>query len=267
MSDEADYIDMNRDLWNARADEHLHSEFYDLAGFLAGRNSLNEPELRLLGDVNEKSILHLQCHFGQDTLSLARMGAEVTGVDFSENAIINAVDIASKMKLQADFICCDIYKLMNCLMKKYDIVFTSYGTVGWLPDIDRWATTVANYVKPGGKFVMADFHPYIWMYDTRLENIPHRYFNSGPIVETETGSYATSRKGEERKYAGWNHALSEIIGSLLRKGLTLNSFAELDYSPYNVFEGMVESEKGKFRIEKFGNRIPLMYTLLMERSA
>jgi 2-polyprenyl-3-methyl-5-hydroxy-6-metoxy-1,4-benzoquinol methylase len=262
----SDLIDLNRTFWNAAADAHLESEFYDVKSFRAGKSSLRGPEIEYLGDVRGKQVLHLQCHFGLDTLSLARMGAEVIGVDFSENAIIAAVDLASECKINADFICCDIYKLMNCLIRNFDIVFTTYGTVGWLPDLDMWARTVSYYVKPGGQFIMADFHPLIWMYEEDMERPAHRYFNSGPIIDNQNGTYATDHKGPEMQTAGWNHALSEIISSLLRNGLSLRVFKEYDYSPYNCFKNMSEAEPGKFRFTRYGDKLPIMYCLVMEKT-
>lgn len=134
-----EYLDINRKSWNERVDTHLSSEFYDMPGFLAGKNSLNEIELELLGDVSGKSILHLQCHFGQDTLSLARIGAKTTGVDLSDKAIEAAKKINNEMNLDSEFIASDVYNLPKVHNKKYDIIFASYGTIGWLPDLDKWA--------------------------------------------------------------------------------------------------------------------------------
>jgi len=134
MNTENNYIEVNRNSWNNRTESHLKSEFYDLEGFLNGKNSLNEIELNLLGDIKGKTILHLQCHFGQDTISLSRLGAEVTGIDLSDKAIESAKQIAKNTTSNVKFICCDIYDLPNHLKEKFDVVFTSYGTIGWLPD-------------------------------------------------------------------------------------------------------------------------------------
>jgi len=149
------YLDKNRALWNARVAAHVNSDFYDMAGFRAGKSSLKPPELRLLGDLSGKSVLHLQCHFGQDTLSLARMGAEVTGLDFSDEAIRTARALAEELQLPASFVCGDLYDAPALLQRQYDVVFTSYGVIGWLPDLNRWAEVVASCLKPGGRFVFA----------------------------------------------------------------------------------------------------------------
>src|SRR5690606_3899602 len=168
-SDSMTYLDKNRALWNARVAAHVNSDFYDMAGFRAGKSSLKPPELRLLGDLSGKSVLHLQCHFGQDTLSLARMGAEVTGLDFSDEAIRTARALAEELQLPASFVCGDLYDAPALLQRQYDVVFTSYGVIGWLPDLNRWAEVVASCLKPGGRFVFAEFHPVVWMLDDELE--------------------------------------------------------------------------------------------------
>ena len=150
MSDTSNYLEINRQSWNSRTDTHLKSDFYDLSGFMEGKSSLNAIELDLLGDVKGKSILHLQCHFGQDTISLARMGAHAVGMDLSDRAIGHAKRLAGETAAGATFICCDVYDLPNHLDRPFDIVFSSYGTIGWLPDLDRWANVVSRFLKPGG---------------------------------------------------------------------------------------------------------------------
>lgn len=187
MNSTSNYISANKTAWNTKTEHHINSEFYDMPGFLNGNNSLKEIELNILGNVKGKSILHLQCHFGQDSLSLARMGAKVTGIDFSDKAIEKARELNSQLNLDAQFICCDIYDLPNQLNKQFDIVFTSYGTIGCkLPDLDRWAEVVSQFLKPNGQFVMADFHPVVWMMDNEFQKIQYNYFNVEEIVEHET---------------------------------------------------------------------------------
>lgn len=260
-----DYISINRESWNERTRVHVDSEFYDVEGFKKGNNPLKEIELPLLGDVRGKKILHLQCHFGQDTLALARMGAEVTGVDISDLAISKAIALAIDIGEKASFICCGLYDLPNHLAGHFDIVFTSYGTIGWLPDLNKWAEIVALYLKPGGQFVFAEFHPVVWMFDNDFDTIGYRYFNSGPIIETESGTYADTSANIEQQYITWNHGIGEVFSALIQSGLRITSFQEYDYSPYNCFKGTVESEPGRFRIEKLGNLIPMVYSLSAEK--
>ncbi len=181
--DSEEYIELNRQSWNARVNHHLNSEFYGVDSFLKGRNSLNEIERILLGDVKGKTLLHLQCHFGQDTLSLSRMGAKTTGVDLSDRAIETAQKLNEQLQLDAQFICCNIYDLPKHLNKQFDIVFTSYGTIGWLPDLNKWAKLIANSLKPDGQFIFAEFHPVVWMYDNDFTKVEYSYFNEKKLLK------------------------------------------------------------------------------------
>lgn len=261
MNKEKDYLEINRLSWNNRTEAHLKSEFYDLEGFLKGKSSLNQVELNLLGELKGKTILHLQCHFGQDTISLSRLGADVTGVDLSDIAIESAKQIAKDTSSNAKFICCDIYDLPNHLDEQFDIVFTSYGVIGWLPDLDKWAKIISRFLKPGGRFVFVEFHPFVWMFDDDFDKIAYRYFNSGAIIETENGTYADKEAEITQSYVVWNHGISEVLNRLIGNGLEVNSFDEFDYSPYNCFNKTIESEPGKFRIEHLGDKIPMIYSI------
>ena len=149
---EENYKVLNKKAWNNKVLTHMDSDFYDMKGFLNGKSSLNSIELELLGDITEKSILHLQCHFGQDSISLSKTGAKVTGADISDIAIEEARKIADKMNTVTSFVCSDIYDLPENLSGEFDIVFTSYGTIGWLPDLDKWAKVVSHFLKPNGRF-------------------------------------------------------------------------------------------------------------------
>jgi SAM-dependent methyltransferase len=189
------------------------------------------------------------------------MGAQCTGIDLSDKAIQTAKELAGKTKMNATFIQSDVYDLPNHLEEKFDIVFTSYGTIGWLPDLDRWAEVVAHFLKPGGRFVFAEFHPVVWMFDDDFERINYRYFNSGPIVETEEGTYADRSADIQQEYVCWNHSISEVVNSLLRNGLVINSLDEFDYSPYDCFRHTVEIAPQKFRIKHLGDKIPMVYAI------
>lgn len=267
MNTEQNYIEINRNSWNNRTDSHLKSDFYDLEGFLNGKNSLNDIELKLLGNLQGKNVLHLQCHFGQDTISLSRLGAEAIGVDLSDKAIESAQQLAIETKSSAEFICCDIYDLPNHLDKQFDIVFTSYGTIGWLPDLDKWANIVSRFLKPGGQFVFVEFHPVVWMFDDNFETIGYRYFNSGAIIETESGTYADRDADITQSYVMWNHGLSEVINSLIKNGLEIQSLDEFDYSPYNCFNNTVEFEPQKYRIKHLEDKIPMVYSLVAAKKS
>ncbi|MDR6513765.1 class I SAM-dependent methyltransferase [Chryseobacterium camelliae] len=261
MNAEDNYLEINRESWNTRTEAHINSDFYNLDDFLKGKSSLKDIELNLLGDLTGKLILHLQCHFGQDSISLSRMGADVVGVDLSDVAIDRARQLAKQSNVSTTFICSDVYDLPYHLDRQFDIVFTSYGTIGWLPDLDRWAKIISKFLKPSGKFVFVEFHPVVWMFDSGFEKIEYSYFNSGAIIETEKGTYADKEEKFEVKSIGWNHGLAEVISSLMQNGLEINSIEEFNYSPYNNFNNSVESEPGKFRIDHLGDKIPMLYAL------
>lgn len=265
MSLNQSYFETNRKSWNNRVDAHIKSEFYDQQGFLNGKTSLNPIELNLLGDIRGKSVLHLQCHFGQDSISLSRMGAKVTGVDLSDKAIEKAREIAEQTNSDTQFICCNVYDLDKHLDDSFDIVFSSYGTIGWLPDLDKWAAIVSRFLKPGGKFIYVEFHPVVWMFDDNFQTVKYSYFNKGVILESESGSYADKKDETIHDFAMWNHGLSEVFGSLLRKGLTITQFDEFDYSPYDCFNGTEEIATNRFRIKTMKSNLPMVFSLVAEK--
>ena len=261
MKNEIDYLKINKHSWNNKTDVHYDSEFYDNDNFIKGKSSLNEIELALLPDLKGKSILHLQCHFGQDTISFSRLGAKATGVDLSDAAIEKAIGLNKLTKTDAEFICCDIYDLPNHLDGQFDMVFTSYGTIGWLPDLNKWANIVAHFLKPNGQFLIAEFHPFVWMFDDDFKFIKYNYFNDGPIMENETGTYTDKDADITQDYVMWNHPMSDVVSSLLANGLEINGLHEYDYSPYNCFNETVEFEPKKFRIKHMDNKIPMVYAI------
>ncbi|MFT5779864.1 MAG: SAM-dependent methyltransferase [Crocinitomicaceae bacterium] len=262
MKKELDYISINKDSWNRRTELHVDSEFYATQAFIDGKSSLNSIELELLGNLKGKSVLHLQCHFGQDSISLARLGATVTAVDLSDVAIDKGRELAEKTNQEVTFVCSDIYELPNHLEEKFDLVFTSYGTIGWLPDMNKWAGVVAHFLKPGGTFVFVEFHPVVWMFDDDFTKIGYNYFNDGPIAETSEGTYAEKDAKESFEHVSWNHSMSEVFNSLISSDLTIGKLKEYNYSPYDCFNQTLEYEPGKFRIKHLDDKIPMVYSLL-----
>jgi len=260
------YISTNKALWNKKTAIHINSTFYDNESFLKGKTSLKAIELALLGDVKGKKILHLQCHFGQDTLSLARMGAQVTGVDLSDAAILEAKKLAAKLNLsnRSRFICCDVNELDQHLEEQFDIVFTSYGTIGWLPKIDKWGYLIAHFLKPNGQFIFAEFHPIVWMLDDGFTHLAYPYFNKKTFHEEYTSSYTDGGSHELMMGYSWNHPLSEVFGVLLNNQLKIESFQEYDYSPYACFPNIVESEKG-YQIKGFEGKLPMVYSIIAKK--
>jgi SAM-dependent methyltransferase len=256
------YFDANKELWNKRTLINAGSEFYGLEDFKKGKTSLNFVELEALGDVKGKSFLHLQCHFGMDTLSWARLGAKVTGVDFSDEAVKLAKKLNEELNLDAEFICSNIYDLKDNLEGKFDIVFASYGVIGWLPDLNKWAGIINHFLKPGGIFYLAEFHPVIWMFDSELKNLKYSYFNSDdPIKEKIRGTYSDRNAEIELTEYGWNHSLDEVFNSLKNNGLKIESFNEYPFSFYDCFPDMVKGEDNLWRIKGFENILPMMYSV------
>jgi SAM-dependent methyltransferase len=273
MEDYDQYFGANKELWNKRTAIHKDSSFYDLAGFKAGAISLTAIELNEAGDVKGKSLLHLQCHFGLDTMSWSRLGAKCTGVDLSDEAINLAKEINDELKLDAKFICCNIYDLypqtkntskaspLEGLGEAFDIVFTSYGTIGWLPDLDKWAAIISHFLKSGGMFYMADFHPVVWMFDDDFTHIKYYYENKEMIVMENQATYTDGGGNLTGKEYSWNHSLSEVLNALINAGLEIKLFNEHMYSPYSNFSGSVEAEKGKWYIKGMEGKIPVVYSI------
>tara|TARA_B110000240_G_C13238111_1_gene341967 strand:- start:46 stop:636 length:591 start_codon:yes stop_codon:yes gene_type:complete len=193
---------------------------------------------------------------------MSKLGAEVTGVDLSDLAIEKAQNLAKEMNIETKFICCDLYSLPEVLDEKFDVVFTSYGTVGWLPDSNKWASVISHFLKPEGKFVFVEFHPVVWMFDDALEKVTYRYFNSEPIFEADLGTYTDTEKEISETCITWNHSLGEIFNSLKNNGLKVEEFNEYDYSPYNCFQNLVEFEPKKFRFKEHGDKVPMVYSLV-----
>lgn len=230
--------------------------------FIQGATSLNKPELDLLGDVDNKSIMHLQCHFGQDSLSLSRMGAKVTGLDFSPKAINYAIELNRKLQLDAHFIESNVLDLKHKVEKKYDLVYTSYGTIGWLEDLELWADSVLHCLAPGGTFIIVDFHPAMWMLDDDMKELFYSYFKGEPIIE-ESGSYTENTTKIKSKCVSWNHSFEELFSPLLSRGLKLQEFKEFNSSPYNCLPNMIKVEDG-YQLKKYPGIVPMIYGIKMK---
>ena len=239
---------------------------YDVPGFKAGKEQLQPIELRELGDVRGKSLLHLQCHFGLDTLSWARHGAHVTGIDFSDQAIAQAWSLAEELHIPGRFICCNLYDAPGRLDEQFDIVFTSYGVLFWLPDLRRWAEIVAHFLKPGGVFYIVELHPFanIFEIDDVTDLQPAYPYFSGPEPQRfEThGSYADPTADVHLEEYGWDHPLSEVINALLSAGLHLEWVHEHPVSTYQRFPFMVRSDNGEWRLPgKLDGMLPLLFSI------
>ncbi len=254
MSD-AEYFEMNRVGWDLRAGVHFDSKFYDVEGFLAGDTSLREIELAELTNVCGKRLLHLQCHFGLDTLSWARRGARCTGVDISPVAIQKARELTERAKLDAEFVCANVYNFKPREDHSFDIVYTSYGAICWLPDLSKWAEIVAANLVTGGTFYMVEFHP---IYDLLTG---YSYFTrAAPDVEEE-GTYTENGADAVATLATWIHPISSVASALVAVGIQVERFSEFPFSPYNCFDGMVEREPGRYYVDHKGHDVPIVYSI------
>ncbi len=251
-----DYLEINKKAWNERTSVHVASTFYDVDGFLGGNTSLREIELSGLAEVEGRRLLHLQCHFGLDTLSWARKGAVVTGVDLSSEAIDQANKIKFQAGLNAEFVCADVYHYGQQSTETFDIVYTSYGAICWLPDLTRWAETVAGKLKQGGCFYMVEFHP---LCDV-LSGYPY-FYSSEPDVSDE-GTYTENCQGKTNTMVSWVHSLSEVITALIGAGIEINAMSEFPFSPYNCFDDLEERAKGRFYRANTAHDVPLVYSIM-----
>ncbi len=261
------YRKTNLALWNERTEIHAKSEYYDVEGFKAGRNSLHSIELEELGDVRGKSLLHLQCHFGMDTLSWTRLGATVTGADFSDKAIALAKSLSEELHIPARFVQTDIYELPNVLEDEFDIVFTSYGVLCWLPDMPRWGELVAHFLKPGGTFYIVEFHPTMYMFDDAEEitelRVAYSYFHKDePDMWEVQGTYADREAPttQNREY-GWTHSLGDIVNALIDAGLRIEFLHEFPYCADKMLPMMEQDAEGWWRLPKYDDYLPLMFSL------
>jgi len=272
MSDQPttnDFRLINRPLWESWAAINHASANYDVAGFRAGGVRLRQYEIDEVGDVAGKDLLHLQCHFGIDTLSWARLGARVTGVDFSERAIADARALAAEIGQPAMFVCCDVLDLPAHLQGDFDVVYTSRGVLGWLPDLERWAQVIARFLRPGGTFYITEMHPFVWPFDDREGTtelrVHYPYFpRAEPVVIPVKGSYAdreTHVKQTEEHV--WPHSIGEIVTVLASAGLRIELLHEWPFLAWEL-PFLVEHPDGNdtWQLpEHQDGEIPLMFSL------
>ena len=251
MEENTNYFRVNKETWNKKVSIHAQSEMYKMDNFRKGETSLMPYELKALGDVNGKSLLHLQCHFGQDTLSWSRMGANCVGVDLSDKGIELAQQLNEELELNAEFVCCNVLDTSKHISKTFDIVFTSYGTIGWLPDLETWAQMISERLKYGGTFYMIEFHPILWMFDyvDGESKMKYHYNRKEVIYEEYQGTYADQSSKMVSKEYGWNHGLSEVVNALIAAGLHIEYLNEYDESPYDIFPDLIKQDNGMYRMK------------------
>jgi ubiquinone/menaquinone biosynthesis C-methylase UbiE len=266
----SDAMRSNREVWDAWTKIHVGSEFYDVASFRDGSNPIRirADEQAEVGSVEGKTLLHLQCHFGLDTLSWARLGATVTGVDFSGEAISAARTLATGVGLPATFVESNVYDLPDVLDEQFDIVYTSGGVLGWLPDIEAWGRVAARFVRPGGFLYLYEVHPVAEVFaDEDVQpgelRLAYPYWSHAEPIRIETpGSYADrdAPTGGLVEF-GWDHSMGEIVTSLASAGLRIEFLHEFDYVMWpKAF--LVEGADGRWRLpEGSKGQLPLFFSL------
>ena len=274
MTDPSDPIRDNQVLWDTWTGIHERSAFYDLDGFRAGGIRVGADEIAAVGHVRGRTLLHLQCHFGIDTLSWARLGAVVTGADFSPRAVALATSLAEELGFEdARFVRSDLYDLPDVLDETFDIVYTSRGVLSWLPDIRRWAGVVARFVAPGGTFFIKEIHPVA----QALENegvapgelrLAYPYWeHPKPLTFKVSGSYADpdAEVGDVVEH-GWDHGLGEIVTALIDAGLRIEELVEHPYLEWGADFLVEQRDTGTWVLpDTVRGEIPLMFSLRASR--
>ena len=257
-----DFIATNRSHWNAITPGHVASDFYDVESFKSGRDTIDPLAAELVGDVTGRTLLHLQCHFGQDTMSWTRRGAIATGIDFSDVAIAAASSLASDLNLNSRFKVGNVLDLD--LNETFDIVFTSHGVLGWLPELRSWGETIAGHLKPGGKFVLVEGHPVLWAFDDERTDgemrLRYDYFSREALSFEEAGSYANP-DGPATRTVERIHPIEDVLGALINAGLTVTEFREFDHLAWQALPHMVQSGDEWWRLPAESPRIPLMFSV------
>lgn len=263
------YVRKNQELWDEWTEINVRSAFYDVEGFKKQPPPLDALVREGLGPLAGLSVLHLQCHFGMDTLRVAQEAREAVGIDFSSKAIAFARGLAEELGLAARFVESDLYALPDVLDGEFDRVFTSYGALDWLPDLDRWGQIVARYLRPGGTFFIAEGHPTMWMFDGEAEDglhVRYPYFRSSQPIEIPptVGNYADPTAPVTKTAYAWTHSMSDIVMALVRAGLRIEDFREHTHAVWKPFPFCIQEEgvgERRWRIPPDRPQIPLMFSL------
>ncbi len=259
----ARHLEANRRAWDEMVALNAASREYDLEGFKRGRVRLSELETREVGSVRGKSLLHLQCHFGIDTMCWARLGARATGVDFSPAAIRLARELAGELGLDARFVLSDVYRLPRVLHARFDVVYTSMGVLCWQPDLRRWGRVVGRFLRRGGVFYLLDSHPLCNILSddpgARRPEVTRAYFPAGrPERFVPTWSAAPLR---ERVQYNWQHTIEEVLDSLVDAGLRIEFVHEFPFTFWKAFPFLRRGKDGWWRPTRGRGQVPLMMSV------
>jgi SAM-dependent methyltransferase len=253
-----DYIEANRGLWDEWTQRGCSPASFKVEAFRSGADTLQSFEVEEIGDVEGKTFLHLQCHFGLDTLSWARRGARATGVDFAPKAIERARALAAEAGIDAEFVCSDVLELPKVLTGSFDIVYTSFGVLAWIPDLARWANVVSHFTRPGGVFYIAEYHPITFVMDddpTVTEpRVRYPYWS-------RTEPIALSGPGGNTQY-GWPFSMGDVVTSLADAGFRIEWLHEFPFSESQHLPYLEPAEDGTWKLPRdAGGEIPLMFSL------
>ena len=270
MSDGPDHRALNLSNWESRVPVHLAG--YGIDRLLATPDRVSDVvafDRPRLGDLAGLDVVHLQCHIGTDTVSLARLGARVTGLDFSPSAIAAARDLATRAGIDATFVEADVDDAVTVLgAARFDVVYTGIGALCWLPSVARWAEIVAALLRPGGRLFIREGHPVLWSLsdprDDGLLVVEYPYFEAGGGTVFHEPKTYVEHEGElaQPTIVSFNHGLGEIVTALMEQGMDLTQLVEHDSVPWNPLgDAMVEGDDGEFRLVDQPARLPLTYTL------
>jgi len=273
-----DYREVNRASWDDRVPAHWAAPEYRVDRFIedpAYISAVVRFDLPRLGQVAGLRGVHLQCHIGTDTISLARLGASMTGVDFSAPAIEQASALAARTGADARFVCADVYEAAEAVGRgAFDLVFTGVGALCWLPSVDRWARVVASLLRPGGRLFIREGHPVLWSLDDDSTDdrlvINYPYFErEEPMIFDEGGTYVTTDAEFAHNLTHeWNHGLGEIVTALIDSGMQITALAEHDSVPWEALPGkMTKLEHDEWRLTDRPWRLAHSYTLQAVRRA
>ena len=267
--DPAEWIETNRRLWDERVPIHVGSEFYDVDGFVAGRDTLKPFEAEELGDVRGLDLVHLQCHFGLDSLSWARRGANVVGLDFSVPAIEAARALASRIGVQAEFVAADVYDAVDALGgRQFDVVYTGVGALCWLPDYPRWARVVADLLRPGARLYLVEFHPAthdVFGYDDLT--VAFSYFED-VVVDDSCGTYAdVTAETVHRRSVEQVAQLGKVVTALADAGLRIDRLTERPTTFMQRWPFLARHGDQDYRLPDGVPSLPLSYSLLASKPA
>jgi SAM-dependent methyltransferase len=266
-----DYRQINRLSWDERAPAHAASPDYALQSFVEDPGFLSHVvrfDVPLLGDVSGLRAVHLQCHIGTDTISLARLGAEMTGLDLSPASLAEARALAERVGAPIEFVEGEVYDAVSLLgAGRFELVYTGVGALCWLPSIERWAAVVSELLAPGGRMFIREGHPMLWTLDESSRDalvVAYPYFETEePYVDDSDASYVeTAVKFEHTRSLSWNHGLGEVIGALLDRGMEITGFVEHDTVPWDPLPGQTQrDERGEYRLTDRPRRLAASYTL------